>query len=86
MFYVILLKKCYLPYLQLFFRADVMACKADGGYGLFSVWGWFSTLLGENILTKLLIIDCPPCFSGENMLKSLFHRSERCRSSCTCFL
>lgn len=71
-----------------FSRVDVKTCRADGGYGLFSVWfgvvqciAWRKCL--EGIPRSRF---SPPCFSGENMVKGLFHRYEHSRSWCTSFL
>lgn len=77
-----------LPYLQLFFRADVKICRPDDCCGLFSAWfgvvqciAWIKCL--EESPRSWFSL---PCFSSENMVKSLFRRYEHCRSSCTPFL
>jgi len=51
----------------------VKTCRAAADYGLFSVLGLFSALLGESVMRiQVLEVDCPPWFSGKNMVKSLF--------------
>lgn len=40
-----------------FFGTDVKTSRADDGYDVFSVLGWFSVFLEENVLKKLLEVD-----------------------------